>query len=67
MPRSKNRVLEIENDGEYMDVQFVRNNGEVVIGVFKLVGWAEAPAEIHNDVNRRLCSPVVGMTWTKPR
>ena len=41
MTRNKNRVLEIENDGEYIDVQFVRNNGEVVIGIFKRVGWAE--------------------------
>ena len=63
----ENLILEIENDGEYMDVQFVRNNGEVVIGVFKLVGWAEGPAAFHNDVIRRLRTPVVGMTWTKPR
>jgi hypothetical protein len=67
MPRCKNLVLEIENDGEYMDVQFVRNNGEVVIGIFKLIGWAQAPAEFHNDVIRRLRSPAVAMTWSKSR
>lgn len=67
MPRNKNRVIAIEDDGKYMDVQYVRENGEVVIGVFKRIGWALAPAEILNDVIKRLRSPVVGMTWTKPR
>jgi len=55
MTRNKNRVLEIENDGEYIDVQFVRNNGEVVIGIFKRVGWAEGlTCRIHHgSVNFR--------------
>ena len=67
MARNKNRVLEIEQDGEYIEAQFVRENGEVVIGVFKLIGWAQAPAAIHNDVIKRLRTPVTAMTWSKPR
>jgi hypothetical protein len=67
MPRSKNRVLKIEDDGAYMDAQFVRENGEVVIGGFKRIGWAEAPAAMHNDVIKRLRRPVEAMTWPKPR
>jgi hypothetical protein len=67
MARNKNRVLAIEADGEYMDVQFVRENGEVVIGIFKLIGWAEAPAAVHNDVIARLRRPVEAMTWPKRR
>ena len=45
----------------------MRENGEVVIGVFKLIGWAQAPAAIHDDVIKRLRTPVTAMTWSKPR
>ncbi len=28
---------------------------------------AQAPAKLHNDINRRLRTPVIGMTYSKPR
>ena len=43
MPRSKNRVLAIREDGKWIDVQWQRENGEVVKGTFELQIWLWAP------------------------
>ena len=40
-----NRVLDIEQDGEYLTVQFERANGEVVIGMYKNFGWKRMPSQ----------------------
>jgi hypothetical protein len=47
MPRSKNRVLDIETPcGSYIKVQLQLETGEVVIGSYELVLWYDPPAEI---------------------
>jgi len=67
MARNKNIVTLIEKDGEFIEAQFVRENGEVVIGKYKLFGWAKAPQAIADDINERLRRPFVAMTWPKHR
>ena len=55
MARSKNRVLNIQDpDGQYIKVQLQIENGEVVIGGYGLVMWYQPPAEIRDDINRRV-------------
>src|SRR5262245_8907468 len=67
MPRYQNVVTRISDDDQYIYAQFVRANGEVVVGQYKRVGWTLAPAAVHNDVIKRLRTPVVGMTWPTRR
>jgi hypothetical protein len=59
MARNKNIVTLIEEDGEYIKAQFVRANGEVVIGDFKRIGWSKAPQAVVDDVTERLRSPAI--------
>jgi len=60
MARSKNRVLNIEDpDGQFIKVQLQLENGEVVIGGYKLVVWCQPPTEIRDDINRRVSGPPV--------
>jgi hypothetical protein len=67
MARTKNRIVNIEKDGDFIDAQFVRENGEVVIGMYKRFGWRKAPKAVEDDVNQRLRRPTEAMTWPKPR
>jgi hypothetical protein len=53
--RHKARVISIEQDGKYVDVQFTLN-GERVSATYKLIGWGQAPAEIVADTMRRLAN-----------
>ena len=39
------KVVLIEDDGDFIDVQFVRANGEIVTGMYKRWGWARPPAD----------------------
>ena len=62
MARTKNRVLNIEDpDGRYIKVQLQLENGEVVIAGYKCVRWHQPPAEIRDDMNRRVSGPPVGV------
>ena len=40
-----NKVLDIEEDGEYLTVQFERKDGQVVIGMYKIFGWYRMPTQ----------------------
>jgi hypothetical protein len=60
MARSKTRVYDIENNGEYITAQFELENGEVVIGGYKCVLWYQAPEEKRQDTIRRLSNVPVG-------
>ncbi len=59
MPRSKNRVLDIEKNGEYVRVQFVRDDGQIAIGEYKRFGWARPPKEIAAEFNAVLSRPPI--------
>ena len=62
MARSKNRVLSIDDpDGKFITVQLQLENGEVVIAGYKHVLWIQAPAELVEDVMRRLSNPPVAI------
>jgi hypothetical protein len=39
------KVVNIEEDGLTLRVEFKRRNGEVVVGIYVLRGWAIPPAE----------------------
>ena len=39
------KVISLEEDGKSMRVQFIRENGERVIGIYMLSGWALPPAK----------------------
>ena len=41
--RQHARVVQIENDGDFIRVKFVRTNGEIVLGMYKRWGWAKPP------------------------
>lgn len=60
-----NRVINIEKDGEYLTVQFVRENGELVIGEYRLIGWGYGPSEELAKVNRVLNS-LPSVTYGSP-
>ncbi len=51
--------MEIENNGEYLCVQFVRDDGEIAIGSYKRQGWSWAPSEERAELVEMLSSPPV--------
>ena len=53
----RNQLALIENDGEYLRVQFVRKNGEVVIGMYKRFGWALPPKKWAEKLNKLISAP----------
>ena len=53
----RNQLALIENDGGYLRVQFVRKNGEVVIGMYKRWGWALPPKKWADKLNKLISAP----------
>ncbi len=53
------KVYNIEQDGDYLRFQFVREDGEIVIGCYKRIGWAWAPSEERAELVEMLSSPPV--------
>ena len=53
--------------GEYIKAQFVRENGEVVIGEYMLIGWSKAPQAVADDINERLRRPAQTVVLTGRR
>ena len=35
-----------EQDGEFIQVAFVRDNGERVTAIYKMVGWVQPPSDV---------------------
>ena len=67
MAKNKNIVTLIENDGDFIEAQFVRENGEVVIGKFSRFGWRKPPQAVTDDVNERLRRPAETVVLTGRR
>lgn len=44
------RILTWERDGEFLEVAFVREDGQEVIGLYKRWGWTQPPSEVVDDV-----------------
>jgi hypothetical protein len=55
----------MEENGQFMDVEFTRDNGERVVGEFELVGWAWAPADEQEAMVRSARSPARTSRRTK--
>ena len=51
------KVKRVYNDGECVVVQFVREDGEIVVGEFKLVGWSWGPSKERAELVEMLSSP----------
>ena len=43
-----------EKDGEYISVEYTREDGQRVIGMFKRFGWKQGPREVVAEVNDAL-------------
>ena len=66
MSDPRNIVTAIEKDGDDIDAQYAREDGEVLIGCYKRIGWKAAPQAVKNDINERLRLPP-SMTETTRR
>ncbi len=55
------KVIDIEKDGEYIGVQFVREDGEIVIGEYRRIGWSWAPSKNRAELVEMLSSPPIGV------
>ena len=53
----RNQLALIEDDGEFLQVQFVRKNGEVVIGMYKRWGWALPPKKVRDRLGKLMADP----------
>ena len=50
-----------EKDGEYISVEYTREDGQRVIGDFKRIGWTQAPKEVIAEVNDALSRGPIAM------
>lgn len=50
----KAKVIDVENNGEFLSVEYLREDGQRVIGMFKRFGWEQAPREVIAEVNSAL-------------
>jgi Cu/Ag efflux protein CusF len=67
MTDRRNIVTAIENDGDHISAQFVRENGELVVGIYKRFGWDTAPKAVRDDINERLRLPPLTIVYTQRR
>lgn len=59
------KVLREENDGVFLDVEFVNANGERVVGIYKRFGWGCPPKAAAEDLQRRMSQGF--STYSSPR
>jgi hypothetical protein len=55
------KVAKVEYNGEYLVVEYTREDGQRVIGDFKRIGWRQAPREVIADVNDSLSRGPIAM------
>ena len=55
------KVAKVEYDGEYISVEYTREDGQRVIGMFKRFGWEQAPKEVIAEVNDSLSRGPIAM------
>lgn len=55
--RHRCRVYSFHEDGEFVSVEYLQENGERVIANYHRRGWNKAPAAIVADTMRRLANP----------
>jgi hypothetical protein len=59
-------VTGVEADGDVVTVKFTRDNGERIVGVYRLSGWGKGPAAVYQDANRRLANPPTTVLKARP-
>jgi hypothetical protein len=52
-----NKVLNVCDNGEYLTVQFEREDGQIAIGVYKRFGWDRPPTEERAKFEKIIGSP----------
>jgi hypothetical protein len=57
MPKKRDKVLRIEEDGQYITAQFQISTGEWVVADFKLIGWRRCPAAIGAEFDKVINAP----------
>ena len=56
------KVVNIEEDGLAMRVEFKRRNGEIVVGIYVLKGWAIPPA-VEREEFRKIITSAPGTIY----
>lgn len=54
---SLGRVMGIEDNGDFIHVEFETDRGETVAGIYELIGWTEAPKAVKLAVEQQLWVP----------
>ena len=57
MPRKRDRVFDIEKDGQYITAEFQLPSGEWVMAGYKVVVWYRAPASERDWIDKAINSP----------
>ena len=66
MARSKNRILDIKQNGRLISAQFELDNGEVVSGHFENFFWLKPPSGVLDQFNEVASRPPVQTLGLKP-
>ena len=59
----RGRICDIENDGEILHVEIERPDGQIIVGLYELIGWTTPP----RDVKQRVEQDIWGPTKTSAR
>ena len=58
----KIKVKDVQNDGLFLDVEYVQEDGQKVSAVFKRGMWLKAPAELQTEMHERIRTAFKGGT-----
>ena len=55
-------IRDIYNDGELLHVEIKRADGQIVVGVYELIGWTKPPKDVKQKTERALWVPPKAMS-----
>ena len=58
MARTKNRVLNIEDNGNIATIQLQLEDGQVVKGHYKVFFWLQPPEDVAEKIDAMLLRPI---------
>ena len=64
--RRRGRVKSYEGDGDWIEVEFTRDNGERLIGVYKRTSWTRAPRELLWQIHNANATGYESIHWPGP-
>ncbi len=50
-------IRDIDNDGELLHVEIAMADGQIVVGVYELIGWTKPPKDVKQKTERALWVP----------